>query len=554
MPLADCIAVDTVERIDPTLVPPTLTYAGATLTFAGIKIPALRATWLASDNPYVVGIQFEYQVAGATTPATRSGSQGVTSRLWETTDGIVAGKTYTVWARAVSQGAVGNWVAGPNVVVPLDFVASDTTNLNGNPTGAVLAGIPGFDTVPPAAPTALSGTAAFQTVFLSWINPADTDLKSIEVWENTVNNRGTAYKVGSADGVPSGVGGYSRAGLSTGLTRYYWIRAVDLSGNVGPFNGTAGVAITTASLDLPDFPSNVKPIGRGSSLPTASTYAGDTFYLTTDQKLYRKNSTNTGWIATVQTTDINGQITTSQITAGAVTTAILAAGAVTANELAANSVIAGKIAAGSIAADRMSVGSLSSITANIGTVTAGLLQNSAGTTFLDLTNARQQFTIGGYVWRQGSIGSGIVTWFGAASISIGSETKANGIFCCATDGKTYYGNVALDALGGGGSANFYLTASTTACGGNRLGAGTVTTNTVTITPHGHSGSVTYSWVGPSGAGPTNPGPSTGAATTAFSGFVGVGKTVEGVGICTATDSGTGQTAQFLVSVIIAENS
>jgi hypothetical protein len=104
--------------------------------------------------------------------------------------------------------------------------------------------------------------------------------------------------------------------------------------------------------------------------------------------------------------------------------------------------------------------------------------------------------------------------------------------------------------GAAGSSGFYLTGNTNACGGNRTGAGTVTTNTVTLTPHNNTGTVSYNWTTPAaGLSPTSP---TGAAT-AFSGFVGVGGDIEGTSVCTATDAGSGATANFAVSVAISEN-
>lgn len=69
-------------------------------------------------------------------------------------------------------------------------------------------------------------------------------------------------------------------------------------------------------------------------------------------------------------------------------------GTITANALAANSVTAAKIAAGTITADKLNVSSLSAINANLGTVTAGTIQNPAGTLIDDLANLRRYRTDG----------------------------------------------------------------------------------------------------------------------------------------------------------------
>ena len=102
-----------------------------------------------------------------------------------------------------------------------------------------------------------------------------------------------------------------------------------------------------------------------------------------------------------------------------------------------------QIQTGAITAIKINVIDLSAISANIGNITAGKIGNSAGTTFFDLTNARQQFNVGGYVWRQGSLGSGVLTWFGPSSVTIGSETRTNGAFATGTDGLVYYGAAPL---------------------------------------------------------------------------------------------------------------
>lgn len=99
--------------------------------------------------------------------------------------------------------------------------------------------------------------------------------------------------------------------------------------------------------------------------------------------------------------------------------------------------------------DHINVTTLSAISADIGNITAGKVGNAAGTTFLDLTNGRQQFQLGAYVWRQGAIGSGVLAWFGPASIAIGSETRTNGGFALGTDGVVYYGSAPLDPGAGG---------------------------------------------------------------------------------------------------------
>lgn len=70
-------------------------------------------------------------------------------------------------------------------------------------------------------------------------------LDKVEIWEATANNRDTAVKVAEIFGAQ-----YVRGGLGKSITRYYWVRARDASGNLGDFfpaSATAGIAGTTTS-------------------------------------------------------------------------------------------------------------------------------------------------------------------------------------------------------------------------------------------------------------------------------------------------------------------
>lgn len=70
-------------------------------------------------------------------------------------------------------------------------------------------------------------------------------LDKVEIWEATANNRDTAVKVAEIFGTQ-----YVRTGLGKSVSRRYWIRARDTSGNLGewfPASATAGILGTTTS-------------------------------------------------------------------------------------------------------------------------------------------------------------------------------------------------------------------------------------------------------------------------------------------------------------------
>lgn len=127
-----------------------------------------------------------------------------------------------------------------------------------------------------------------------------------------------------------------------------------------------GALIQDGTLTTAKFASGIEPVTvvTGSVVPT--TKSTNTIFLTGTGKLYRW--TGSAYTVAIPTSDLSGQITSTQITDSAITTPKLAtnsvtadaiaAGAVTASELAANSVIAGKVAAGAITATEIAAGAI----------------------------------------------------------------------------------------------------------------------------------------------------------------------------------------------------
>jgi len=97
---------------------------------------------------------------------------------------------------------------------------------------------PGADTTAPAEPTSLVAEGTLGFINVTWVNPPDTDLKEVEVWEGPNGARGNATLLATVSGT-----NYNRGNLAPLTTRYYWVRAVDFSGNksgfVGPVDATA---------------------------------------------------------------------------------------------------------------------------------------------------------------------------------------------------------------------------------------------------------------------------------------------------------------------------
>ncbi len=116
------------------------------------------------------------------------------------------------------------------------------TDINGKPrTGVVGQIVPGHDDIAPSPPTSLTTEGWFGEIILNWVNPTTNedgspckDLAYIEVWASSTDDRTTAVKIGEVNGTNF------RHHLGSFAGRYYWIRAVDTSGNVSQWNALAG--------------------------------------------------------------------------------------------------------------------------------------------------------------------------------------------------------------------------------------------------------------------------------------------------------------------------
>lgn len=119
-----------------------------------------------------------------------------------------------------------------------------------------------------------------------------------------------------------------------------------------------------------NFASGITPVLVVASLPAMpdSTYANRVAVLTSDKKLYRSDGTT--WTAVVNTTDLTGQITSTQITDGAITTPKMTANSISGSVIAANSLDASKIFADSITAGQIAAGAISATELAAGAVTA----------------------------------------------------------------------------------------------------------------------------------------------------------------------------------------
>lgn len=100
--------------------------------------------------------------------------------------------------------------------------------------------IPNLD-IPPA-PTSLQASGAFQNIVLTWNLSLYKGHSFVEVFRHTSDSISSATMVAQVSGF---TGVYSDA-VGEGQTFYYWVRAVNGNGVLGPFNSSTGTQGQTA--------------------------------------------------------------------------------------------------------------------------------------------------------------------------------------------------------------------------------------------------------------------------------------------------------------------
>lgn len=348
--------------------------------------PQLLVTWTSSIDKFVTSYEVQWLrgAYGDITAETEWNSIIVYEPKY-TISSIIPTAEYTIRVRAI------NSVGVKSVFVSIGNISN------------------GGDITPPSIPSSLTAVGGFRQIKLTWVNPTQTDLKTIDVYRNTVNNSESAIKIATTTS-----SAFTDTGLGISETFYYWVRAVDFSGNTSAFSNV--VTATSSFIDDADFENGIYSlfteqglyaIRDVTSLPLSGAFVGEKIYNRTDGKLYQW--TGTAWsaittevdsidfseitgqvtnaqIAGVEAVKITGQITSTQITDSAVSTAKLAAnsviaakiatGAIEADKIAAGAVTAGKIAALAITADKISANTITGDKIKANTITGGLISAS----------------------------------------------------------------------------------------------------------------------------------------------------------------------------------
>lgn len=326
---------------------------------------------------------------------------------------------------------------GPRRTLQVQVRCRDAKNNLSDPVTAT------FTNPAPAALTGIGVVSGIGSVKISFNLPTETDFKGVLVWRSTT----TGFTPSSANLIADGMFNYFSDTVDFGTTYYYKIAAYDTfskpldgaglnisaqqsgeaaagegvpevsvlpdpSGYTGPkivflttdgqlYSYVSGDWQTTipavsdvedGSITVAKFASGLRPIEIVSGLPGTPHIEGRLVYLTSNAKVYRNDGT--GWVSSVASGDITGQLTNSQIADlaaakvtgqvvsaqiadAAITNTKIAANAVTANSIAADSINASKIVAGSITGDRLLADTITSNQIATGAITATELASNS---------------------------------------------------------------------------------------------------------------------------------------------------------------------------------
>ena len=309
----------------------TLT-ATAVINDDGITIPAIKASWDISPNAFVQYYEIQYKRLGGEEDYGSVADAHTDSENW----GSI---TVTPTQTAEDYGLTNEPILTPDSAFTSVFGSSNSFTiepvLNGYDYQVKVRAISALgvrspfataqlasqgDTTPPTTPSNLSAVGGSKYITITWTNPADQDLSHVEVWENDTDNLNTAALVGE-----SSSSNFMRPNLANNITRYYWVRAVDLSLNKSGF--TSSVNATTLLVTPNDFNDAVNDLFSESgaygiepvqSLPASGAFDGKLVLLLPDITIYRWDETAEEWSTEVYTE--------SSVSAGDVTFASFAAG------------------------------------------------------------------------------------------------------------------------------------------------------------------------------------------------------------------------------------
>lgn len=283
--------------------------AGALVQEDGTVLSYIELTW--DENDAFVA---HYEVQYKKTTETRYKSV-FTNNAFFILEGLEAGATYDIRVRAVNRlGAKSLFVSGSLLS------ASDETA--------------------PSAPTSVTATGSFEAITIQWTNPTVKDLRRIQIWESADSNSANATLIAYASGSE-----FYRANLGVNVTKYYWLKSEDYTGNISGFSSVASG--TTTFVDDAAFEDGIRQLflDQGldiiepvATLPASGVFTGQQVFNTADGKLYQWSGS--AWILVI-----------ADVADTSITGAKIATGTIEAGNIKANTITGGLLATSGIITD-----------------------------------------------------------------------------------------------------------------------------------------------------------------------------------------------------------
>ena len=296
--------------------------------------------------------------------------------------------------KGVAKGAIPNAVVGKTYNVKIRH--QDVNGVASAYTSAVNITIAAASSAP-ATPTNLSSSTGKINLLISWTNPNSSDLRAVKIYRRTANTTPTddTYLMDTISGEPNAITTTifgDQDGLTAGTTYYFWVRAINHSGQHSGFsssvNGTFIAAvigdgtITTAKL-ASDAVTNAKIAVNAIQGDVIAAGAIVEAKLGTDAVTNAKlaaNAVDTAQIAAaaVETAKIaNDAVTNALIATDAVNQDSIAANAVTASEIVAGTITASEIATNAITTAKIEADAITTAKINAGAITATEIATNA---------------------------------------------------------------------------------------------------------------------------------------------------------------------------------
>lgn len=226
------------ELTDPfTIIPPVMNtlVADTVINSDGTTVPRIKVSWTDETEGYTDHYVLEYKASGDANWTSLNISRSNEHYI----NGVKIGVLYVIRLKSVNTYGVSS--------------VYDSFTIT-----------PGGDTTAPGVASSLVAVTALKGINLKWTNPTDADFDHVDIYRHTSDipggDKSAATRIASVK-----TDSYTDTNADSGTTYYYWLKAVDHTGNVGSFfPATNGVSGTTNTMINTMIIPNVGPAILGN--------------------------------------------------------------------------------------------------------------------------------------------------------------------------------------------------------------------------------------------------------------------------------------------------